>query len=426
MVLLTGCGSSTTAPSGITNRAFITNSYGGAAAPTGEVEIVNASNDALAATSNLYTNSSASSTISAGEFPTLMALSPAREVTMVYGSGGNTVAVITNSTESGSRHDSLSGQLSGAPGSMLAQNASTGFAAIPNENTEIAGSQQLGALVVLDLATNFNVTNTIYVPSAHSLVMNPAASKLLVFSTRRQLSRGSRTPPCSARVRTDGFRYRDQHRDPGLRFRPCRVGGIQQRRKHRLHHELRAGMRRECRQHADAYDGQRARNHRRRHQCRWDSGYQYLAGATVGLLNGSTLYVGTGYDGIGRGNGTLTILDVSGATPGGFRELRHWGGYHTLMALGANNKLFIGATSCTNGTGCLSIFDTSANTAAMSSAKGNVTGIAPIANRNVVYVCEGPPGVGQFHIYYTTAATPTFSTSIDIVGNAVDVKTIDQ
>jgi hypothetical protein len=50
----------------------------------------------------------------------------------------------------------------------------------------------------------------------------------------------------------------------------------------------------------------------------------------------------------------------------------------------------------------------------------NVTGIQPISNRNVVYVCEG----GELDIYDTTTDKLT-PTQIDIVGNAVDVVQID-
>jgi hypothetical protein len=51
----------------------------------------------------------------------------------------------------------------------------------------------------------------------------------------------------------------------------------------------------------------------------------------------------------------------------------------------------------------------------------DVTGIAPISNRNIVYVVQG----GELNIYDTTtdALTPT---QIDVVGKAVDVKYVDK
>jgi hypothetical protein len=102
------------------------------------------------------------------------------------------------------------------------------------------------------------------------------------------------------------------------------------------------------------------------------------------------------------------------------------------MALGTNNKLFIGARDCTNNlgtaTGCLTIFDKSTNAVVIDTARtpsggatSAVTGIAPIANRNVVYVISG----GELRIYDTSTSALT-SSQIDIVGQASDVKTIDQ
>ena len=123
-------------------------------------------------------------------------------------------------------------------------------------------------------------------------------------------------------------------------------------------------------------------------------------------------------------------------------------GYHSLMELASNNKLFIGAgPTCTGG--CLTIFDTSNNQAVvdgttgcsptqLTACPGNVTGIAPISERNVVYVVEDVaagsyhcqsqlPCLGKLRIYDTTASTPTLTpTQIDVVGKAVDVKYVDQ
>jgi hypothetical protein len=97
------------------------------------------------------------------------------------------------------------------------------------------------------------------------------------------------------------------------------------------------------------------------------------------------------------------------------------------MALGSDNRLFIGARTCNNVTsGCLSIFNTSSGSAVIGTPKGDVTGIQPITGRSVVYVAEG----GELRIYDTTKDAETTSvtshTAIDIVGKAFDVKAIDQ
>jgi hypothetical protein len=53
---------------------------------------------------------------------------------------------------------------------------------------------------------------------------------------------------------------------------------------------------------------------------------------------------------------------------------------------------------------------------------GNVTGIAPIPNRSVVYVCEG----GKLRIYDTTTDQLEHLTAApSIAGQAVDVKAVD-
>jgi len=424
VTLLAGCGSSTTAPSHLTNRAFVTNAYGGSSLPSGIVEIVDAANDSL---------STISPGISAGTYPTLLALSPAREVTMVYDSGSSQITVIINSSESVPGTIQLPAALSGAPGGMLAQNASVGFAALPNENTEIAGITQLGAVVTLDLATNFNVTNTVYVPGAHTLVMNPAANKLLVFSTNGNYPVAGTDSPCPSGTAMTVFDIPTNTATPVCGFDHA-VSGV------------------------FSSDGSTAYIMNCGPECGGSvasvqpltmasvpvttsavtnpaAPVQVPGGATVGLLNGSTLYVaGTEFptpaNQLLTPVGNLTVLDVSSGTPAVSSSVAIGDGTHTLMAMAANNKLFVGATGCSDvaipGGGCLWVFDTGAKTAAGSSATGNVTGMAPIASRGIVYVCEGPPGVGQLHIYGTTSTPPTYSAGTDIVGNAVDVKTIDQ
>jgi hypothetical protein len=166
------------------------------------------------------------------------------------------------------------------------------------------------------------------------------------------------------------------------------------------------------------------------------------AGATLGLLSGSNLFVaGTpattpaGFCPSTSPCGTLSVLDPTAlaapATPKPISD-----GYHSQMALASSSKLFIAAINCT--AGCLTIFDTSKNSGTVDTNTGDVTGIAPIGGRNVVYVVEnviaGSPEclgqlacLGELRIYDTTASTPTLTpTQIDIVGKAVDVKSVDQ
>lgn len=125
-------------------------------------------------------------------------------------------------------------------------------------------------------------------------------------------------------------------------------------------------------------------------------------GATVGLLNGSTLYVAGNS---GNQLPSVSVVNVSNAatpTVTNNATITIQPGLHTLMALGANNKLFIGGRSC-GGVSCLTIFDTASSTASAGATNngtpfGNVSSILPISGRNVVYVIEG----GDLKIYDTS------------------------
>jgi len=105
-------------------------------------------------------------------------------------------------------------------------------------------------------------------------------------------------------------------------------------------------------------------------------------------------------------------------------------GRHDRMEMGANGQLFIGARNCTNVNlpsdvrGCLSIVNTTGSISQSSVVaapdNGDVTGIAPIPRRNVVYVCEG----GVLRIYDTTP-NKLQSAQISIIGQPIDVKVAD-
>jgi hypothetical protein len=164
-----------------------------------------------------------------------------------------------------------------------------------------------------------------------------------------------------------------------------------------------------------------------------------VSGATVGLLNGSTLFV-AGTPPVLPGAltcpisrcGTLNVVDTSAFTAAAPVAITD--GRHEKMAL-ANGRLYIGASGCTTdpGTaantirGCLSIFNTGTpgvkffvESAFRSSF--DVTGLQPISNRNVIYVVQG----GELDILDTnTDALATGITQLDVVGRAVDVVQIN-
>jgi hypothetical protein len=162
-------------------------------------------------------------------------------------------------------------------------------------------------------------------------------------------------------------------------------------------------------------------------------------GATIALLNGTTLYVAGTPPGLACDSGTqaqtcgaLTTVDVGTMTVSNTSTIKISDGFHNRMELAANGQLFLGARACTNinippstGSegevrGCLSIFDTASSHVHVPPVNGDVTGLRPIRTRNVVYVVQD----GELKIY-DTMTDELQSKQVDILGQAVDVKVVD-
>jgi hypothetical protein len=157
-----------------------------------------------------------------------------------------------------------------------------------------------------------------------------------------------------------------------------------------------------------------------------------VGGATVGLLSGSNLFV-AGSSPSTPGTGTLSVINTGNSTVSNTFTITD--GVHQNMAMASNNNLYIGASACTlvpnaaAGTtqGCLSIFNTSTSALVfpqLSSVRASfdVTSIAPIAGRTVVYVAEG----GVLDIYDTSLGNQMAQRQVNIVGQAVSVVQVDQ
>jgi len=172
------------------------------------------------------------------------------------------------------------------------------------------------------------------------------------------------------------------------------------------------------------------------------------SGGTFGLLTGNTLFV-AGSDpsvvcpttpSIPSPCGAVTPVDLTSFTSG--PPVAIAGGTHDRIALGSNGLLFVGARGCnvirdatdaTKGAGCLSLVNTATGAVTVApptaftppaTGPGNddVTGIAPIANRNEVYVIEA----AELVIYDTTTlAVKKLNNPPNIVGQGVDVVAID-
>jgi YVTN family beta-propeller protein len=430
-MLMTACGSSgnsggtTTGTSGLHNRAFVTNWFSSGVF-SGILNIVNASNDVPSAAS-----------VAVLSQPTIMAVTPDRALTLIFDSGVNSISVINNGSES------LKGTITAFPGfteSMVAKDASTGYAAVPN--AVVAGQSgqpapPLGAVAVLDLnafaAVNCSVqplARCIPVPRARWIVMNHAGTRLLVFSdnsnsvTIIDTSTNSVLATVSAGFdRPVSAVFTNDDRTAYVMNCGAECGGSQ------------SGV---------AVLDMSAAPPQVAATLNFANGLgATTAGATVGFLNGNTLYVAGTIAGI-PGNGTLVAVSVNGtATP--VIAAAPWNisdGFHTHMALASNNKLFIGSKNCTNDpsspapTGCVTIFDVSQNSASIDTArdlflcpdpgpcaasKGSVTGMAAVPNRNVVYVVEG----NVFRVFDTTTSSEIVNRTT-INGHTWDVKLVDQ
>jgi hypothetical protein len=274
----------------------------------------------------------------------------------------------------------------------------------------------------MDLATNFNITSTIPVPRALLLVMNSAATKLLVFSENyTSVCTGTSRAGTSA---LSVFDIATNTVTPVCGFDQPVWGAFSS--DGNTAYIMNCGP--ECGGTAASVqmlDMTQVAVTTTVNTTAAATTTVPVPGATIGLLKGTSLYVaGTQYVAGKAGQGMLSVLDLSSGSPTAAAPVTIGDGLHTLMSLATNNKLYIGASGCTGGTGCLSIFDTSANTAVVSTASGPVTGMVPVPNRNLVYVCEGSPGA--VHIYFPTSSTANFDTSIDIVGDAVQIVTVDE
>lgn len=415
---LVSCGYTrpTTTSSGLTFRAFVSNPVNlnpnGGGFPA--LNIVDATQDLL----SQFSVSLSGTVGSAG----MMVESPKRDRTVVFSStgaftSGSALGIVDNATESASSSVSLPGPTE----SMFVWiDNTTLFAAIP---TAPVSGQPAGAVVQINLA-NATLTATIPVAGAHFLIPNPSGNQILVLSdtantvtvlstalisTGNALTAvaGSFDKPVWAVFSSDGSTAYVMNCGPECGGTTAGVSVIDMTQSSPTVTPI----------------------------------VPITGGATTGLLSGGNLYVaGTqfptpaGMDCNTSLCGTLTVFPGANlnATASTFQITD---GYHNNLVMAPNNQLFIGSRTCTNviasdttpGRGCLSVFNTGGNTIYTAAQSGDVTGIQPILNRMVVYVCEG----GVLTIYDTTLDLGTQrrlqpqKTQVGVVGQAVDVKLVD-
>ena len=300
-----GCGggspSNTTPVSKIAKRAFISNQTANL------VQIVDASKDMLS-----------TFTISTGSGPTVMVESQDKKFTIVFYSGGNTLAQIDNATET--IKNSLN--LRDATDSF-AISSDDHFVYVAERNTLPSGATFPGAVEIFDL-TNVSAGSTLVsVPGARALSLSHNGSTLLVFSDNSNDVNVINTSNTSAT--------------------PAEIHGFDRpvfsvfTSDDSTAYVLNCGA--EC-------GGTRAG------VASVSVATQSLAAtspasfpARIALLNGGTLYVAGTVPG-NPPSGKLTIVDANSLSA--MPSVAITDGIHDRIALASNGKLFVGARACSN------------------------------------------------------------------------------
>ena len=434
---LFSCGSApstSTSVSGIPYRAFFSEQVSAGSIGAG-IYIVDAQNDLRGATAPM----------SAGVTPGKMLVTPNRAQTLVFsgylGPGSdNVLTVLTNAKESPAGSVSLPGFTDSF---VVTPDSNTAYIAVP---TATVVGQSPGAVKVLSL-NSIAFTGQVDIPSVRYLAINNSGTRLLGLSDALT----SLAAPCDS---TPSFVFMITPSDIGVQ--PCPAAPVHPNLTYPFDHPVAAFF---------SSDDSTAYIVNCGAECGGlVSSVQPLdmntntpgtavnvPAASVGLMSGSTLYLAgtqvpagpcTGQTTKATSCGVLTIFDLPTMQVTNAPGVAITDGYHTVMAMGANGQLFIGARTCTEiatteTRGCLTIYNMQAvavgsvapNSATVPSFSGDVTGIQPVAKRTVVYVVQN----GALTIYdaMTDGLAPNPHNPSDpgkivnLVGHFYDVKTID-
>jgi hypothetical protein len=393
VVMLAACGggSPTTTTSGAKNRAFITNAF------SGNVQIVDSQNDTTPMTQET-TNSAGQLvpgqpvTIAISTTVTLEAENPAHTTTAVYDPSTFTINFVTNSSETVSG----TGALTSSTGMMLySSDGSTIYAPEPNLSVS---QNALGGVELVNTST-FAISATYAVPSAQYIALSPNGQYLLVYAANSDslwIINLSASPVTTTQV--SGF------------ARPINAFfSSDGNTAYVLNCGPECGSSNPASVVAFNIPSQTITN------------TVPVGGASVGFLNSTTLYVAGSPVPPGTSS-TYDAVNISNMTRITTNSVAIGDGFHTTMALAPNNKLYIGANSCSNTTtGCLSVVDVGTNTAdAPLPPRGVITSLMSISNRNVMYAIEG----GVLHIY-DTDTDQLQATQINFTGAVYAVIQVD-
>ncbi len=397
LLILSACGGSnngtSTTTSNLKHRAFVSNAY------AGNLQIVDTQNDTTAFTAQ-STNSAGQVvpgvpvTISVSTSATFEQVSPDRSKTLVYDPSSETIYFVSNSSETVTGDVPL-----GYSTQMALFSTDNNSIYVPIPSLNINGVNRLGGVEAID-DTNLNVLAAYSIPSARYIALSPTGQYLLVFANNSDsvfllnLTASTVTPieipgfaaPVNAFFTSDGNTAYVLNCGP-----ECGSSGPASVTQLNIPTQTLGAT-------------------------------VTVGGASVGLLNGSTLYVAgspvppgttSTYDAVNVGN--MTRITTNSVAIGD--------GFHTTMALATNNKLYIGANTCSNTvTGCLSVVDVGTNTADASlPPRGAITSLLSVSGRNVVYAVEG----GYLNIYNTTTNTLQ-GTQLTFTGALYAIVQVDQ
>ena len=386
----------TTTTTGVQFRAFVSQDVSSVFASAG-LFLIDAAKDAIVR----------QPPIPAGNAPGLMTLSPNKKLTLVFSKSNNSVAAISNATESSIGSVSLPGPTESM---AVSQDGSTAYAAV--SSAPVAG-QSPGAVEVLNLTGGSTIE--IGVTSARYLVASHNTNRLLVFSDNSDVV--TVIAPSNIGTSTDPRTF-----VPGFDRPVWGVFSTDDTTAYILNCGPECGGQAASVQTLDLTQNPPV------------AGPALpVPAATVGLLTGSTLYVagtplGTACDSSTAATscGVLSVVAVASMTLTNPSPIIITDGYHKRMGMGSNGQLFVGARTCTEIStasevrGCLSIFNTANSSVVVPPENGDVTGLETIANRDVVYVVQG----GELRIFNTTT-DKLGSNQVDIAGQAIDVKSLD-
>jgi hypothetical protein len=395
---ITSCGGSNNninAPgqvSHLTNRAFVSNTF------SGRILIIDSQTDQAAYTQQQTTNSSGQlvtvtvpTGINTGGQVTWELVSPNTQTTAVYASDTNSLIFLTNSTEKVANTVTLGTSVSN-PG-VFSPDSSTIY--VPIRNLPVNG-QRNGAVVSVTVSTGA-VAGTLPVASVNSIALSTSGQYLIAFP-------GDSDTAILINLQANPVTYTAINglaRPVGAFFTSDSTAYV-----------LNCGP--ECGSTAGPASVSQVDIPSATVKATVPVG-----GATVGLLKGNSLYV--------AGNpgpaGTVDIVDISNMTRTTANSIAISDGYHSKLAISTNNKLYVGAKTCSNiTTGCLSVVDLTTNQADPPlPPNGPITGLLAIAKRNTMYVIQN----GYLAIYDTTT-NKLQATQIVFTGALYDVVQTDQ